>query len=429
MPDFPLHAVGGYRILRTIGVGSRAEVFIVHPVRDMPEAVPVVMKVYGPAVTDESIYLEVEALTRAAGEHVVRVIDIASSAEGSPVLILSRHAGGNLARLLADRATLDVGEAITILAPIAIALARMHSAGVAHGSLSAGSLLFDAAGAPTLACFDRATLFSPNLPVARIETEPAVLADIVAFGRLAAMVLDRAGASELAHSAGTEAAPGVWLMNFADRLFDFALPLPVDLRAGARVDALLPSRVIDTVLSPAPAPAPDVAVVPRGVGWRQRIVDAVHSVRRPVWIVAGVSGAALLVGIGMAPHATTDAAEPSPTPTREPSSRPSGPVEGDDPVAAVLVLLETRERCIRDLDERCFTDVDQADSSAIDDDRALVREIGNGGVAQLPPLDDVELVQRLGDSALISLGADSKPASVLLVKGEAGWRIRDYLEE
>jgi hypothetical protein len=37
------------------------------------------------------------------------------------------------------------------------------------------------------------------------------------------------------------------------------------------------------------------------------------------------------------------------------------------------------------------------------------------------------VVERLGDSVLVDLDPESQPASVLLMKGEAGWRIRDYV--
>ncbi len=94
------------------------------------------------------------------------------------------------------------------------------------------------------------------------------------------------------------------------------------------------------------------------------------------------------------------------------------------------MLLVAREQCIRDLDDACFDDIDQAGSAAREDDRALIDEILAGeGAGVVPELDPkaVVLEQRLGDSALVSLGPDSEPASVLLVKGEAGWRIRDYV--
>jgi hypothetical protein len=63
------------------------------------------------------------------------------------------------------------------------------------------------------------------------------------------------------------------------------------------------------------------------------------------------------------------------------------------------------------------------------------------GGAEAPPAirsDGLQLIERLGDSALVSLGVasslenadadpETQPASLLLMKGEAGWRIRDYL--
>ena len=103
---------------------------------------------------------------------------------------------------------------------------------------------------------------------------------------------------------------------------------------------------------------------------------------------------------------------------------------GDDPVAAAVVLFAVRDGCIRDLDVDCLDDVDQAGSAALDADRELVGAIMDGGAAgPLPSTEGASLAQRLGDSALVALRPDSEPASVLLVKGEAGWRIRDYLTE
>jgi eukaryotic-like serine/threonine-protein kinase len=85
-----------------------------------------------------------------------------------------------------------------------------------------------------------------------------------------------------------------------------------------------------------------------------------------------------------------------------------------------------------DLSVLCLDDVAQNGSAAMDDDAALIRAIEGGSadgslVGQEPA--DASLVERHGDAALVAftLGPDDTPASVLLVKGEAGWRIRDYL--
>jgi eukaryotic-like serine/threonine-protein kinase len=421
--------LGGYRLLRTIGVGSRAEVFLAHPLRAGADGAPVVIKVYGPAVSDESVVAEVEALSRAEGEHVVRVLDATSTPEGSPALVLGRHTSGSLGRVLGDRGRIAAGEAITVLAPIANALARMHSAGVAHGALGPSAILFDAGGSPTLACFGRSTLFAPTLPIAGLEAEQAVLEDVLAFGSLAAQLLEGAGATTFAQRARTEAAPGAWLTTFADSLFDLAEPLPVDLRPrGETGSTPLPARVI---AASAVAVTEEPTVKAPGRELLDRVKNALRLVRRPVWIAAGASLVALIAALAAVPPPGEPAtARPSPSPMA--SASLTGPVSGDDPVSAALVLLETRERCIRDLSVECLDDVDQRDSAALEVDRELVRGVLDGGDS--PPLptidpDAVVLTQRLGDSALVHLGPETEPASVLLVKGEAGWRIRNYVSD
>ncbi len=83
----------------------------------------------------------------------------------------------------------------------------------------------------------------------------------------------------------------------------------------------------------------------------------------------------------------------------------------------------------------CFDTVDQAGSAVIEADRDLVRRLKGG--TPLPAEATLagftpRLVQQLGDSAIIQLvGADgsavsdTSPAPLLLVRNEAGWRIRD----
>jgi hypothetical protein len=123
----------------------------------------------------------------------------------------------------------------------------------------------------------------------------------------------------------------------------------------------------------------------------------------------------------------TDAAD-----SPDSAATPADPVTSDDPVAALAALLERRDECIRDVSVLCLDDVAQAGSSALQADAALVRAIQAGG--EVPDdgglvVGELRLVERLGDSALIDLGssAHSTTASTLVMRGEAGWRIRDYL--
>jgi hypothetical protein len=76
----------------------------------------------------------------------------------------------------------------------------------------------------------------------------------------------------------------------------------------------------------------------------------------------------------------------------------------------------------------CLDAVVQVGSPALAADQALILALQDGAespdelIASTP-----SLVERLGDSALISLGGKTQPASILLMKGQAGWRIRAYL--
>ena len=69
------------------------------------------------------------------GEHLQRVIDVGTAPNGDLVAVLDDvpHA---LADLVAARA-LDAGEAVTVLVPLAAALAELQAAGVVHGAIGA----------------------------------------------------------------------------------------------------------------------------------------------------------------------------------------------------------------------------------------------------------------------------------------------------
>jgi hypothetical protein len=104
---------------------------------------------------------------------------------------------------------------------------------------------------------------------------------------------------------------------------------------------------------------------------------------------------------------------------------------GDDPLAATPSLVTARDRCLSSLSLRCLELVDETGSSALSDDQAAIRLAQQGG--ELPdPLSSATggpalLIERLGDSALVRLGQAASDGSLLLVKGDNGWRIRDVI--
>jgi hypothetical protein len=432
--------VAGFRVLRSAGHGSRSRLLLGYD-----DGSTVVLKVC--AAEDPRVGVELAALDRAAGEHVVALLDVAADEHGW-VLVLERLPGGSLAELLDRRSGLEAGEAVTILAPLATTLERLHAAGVAHGSLSLGSVVFRDDGAPALVGFGAAELFAPGAPEVVRETVPGVLADRSALRSLVSLVLGRVtgeravAARRLAEGMAT-ATPG----HVAEALYGLAAPAaivfdeqtsapPAEWRGEPAGDEAEPSRT--PVLPPW-----ILAFLPDAL--RERVsaeVDRLR-VRWEGWpagrrrLGLGLGAAALTVVVALAvvpPSPSTVAVDPAAgTGGVEPAEvEPGEPADGvpDDPVEAAVVLLARREECLRDLSVLCLDDVVQAGSAAQADDVALVRAVSGG--AEYPSATIVEgdpvLVEQLGDSALLDLPAGSEPGSLLLLRTAEGWRIRQYLE-
>lgn len=79
--------------------------------------------------------------------HLVWIKDVERRRRG---LLLEHLPGGSAAGLVAARGRLPLGEAVTLLVPVARALGHLHSCGATHGDVHPGNVLFRADGAPVL---------------------------------------------------------------------------------------------------------------------------------------------------------------------------------------------------------------------------------------------------------------------------------------
>ncbi|MGV8896013.1 MAG: protein kinase domain-containing protein [Rhodoglobus sp.] len=453
-----MESLGGYRLVRKLGEGARAEVFLGYPLRVAEDAIPAAIKVFRPAVTQISITREIEALSRAAGEHAISLLDLTTAPNGAPALIIARCADGSVGKLIRSRPELRPGEAITILAPIAATLERLHQAGVAHGAVRPDAVLFDAAGTPTLGCFGQAQLLSPGLSLAAREAESACSADLRAMKQFAMTVLDQVRGDSTSAIVewlrNSEPTGTGWLDILIDWLFGVGDPAPIDMRQHPETAVRsVPSRLLSgaplpsdaepsehapTILAGLAVPEFVSRLLPRqhdGARALAQLRAAISRVRLRFWVGSGVAAALLLLALVFVPQPVTGVAPAAP---QSSASAPASPVVpdalvGDDPAAAALALLEVRESCIRNMSVLCLDGVVQADSAAAGADRTMVRDLQAGNEVPAPwrvSPEQVVVEERLGDSAIISLGdpANDKPASLLLMKSEAGWRIRDYLE-
>ncbi len=499
--------IGGYRIVRRLGAGERAEVFLGYSASaGNSRGATAAIKLFRPGVDRYSIDQEVAVLAATDSRHLLRLEDVATTDDGRQCLVLPRLPGPSLARLLAERETLAPGEVVTILVPLAQALIDLHESWCCHGALGPGSVLFDEEGAPVLARFGRATIFGDRAngvehlsgaSVASRAAEPRVGEDLRGLRAVVDTLLARTSLSgpdrrtaallDWLREPDRESDSGTFAQELGIRMFEVATATPV----------LFPSAVSSAEPSWGRGRLPPGGAVSRGIGTPTSGVDARQnelvrgdvpvrghgpatatglrgtllragerskgafrsgatllggtvravSAVRTRFIVAAAAGLATFViaavllgsaggrgsaGAGPRPDARpgaqfdATASEPAQAPTGEKDA-----VSGDDPLAALGVLLRAREHCIELLSVTCLDSVEQQGTSSHEDDSHLIRALKDGAgrpASGLSTTATFVLAERLGDSALLTTQptADDMPLAVLLMKGESGWRIRDF---
>ena len=446
----PGDEIGGFRLVRLLGSGTRSRVFLGHD-----GSTTSAIKLFRAGATPESIDDEIAALSSASHPHIVTLREVGTASSGLPFLVLERLEAATLSSVLSARTNIGAGEAVTVLAPIVAAVGALHSSGVAHGSISPTKVLFRGTGAPVLAGLGRATLFVPPGTPAMLATSRPVLEDRLAVGRLVMASVKRldgpsSGLVEWLTALERDGYPEDFTERLLSRIFALATAAPVRFPApGSEGSPLAAVATPPAQTTPRDGPPEGLIVEARAGAARARsavarrlpeLLTAARGVRRPVWIAAAVGMASLVAALILVPPGEqgqpvqASQAEQSASTSREPGTATAAgsAVTADDPAAAFPELMAGRELCIRDLSVICLETVVQAGSAAFDDDAALVRSIEGGqtsGSIREVVDGSVEVVERHGDAALVryATGAESEPASALLVKGEAGWRIRDYL--
>ena len=141
--------VPGFEVGDLLGAGGTSEVWQGVCVADGRRVALKVVRAQPEAL--EAAARESAVTSRLAAEHVLAVESCVPLDDGRTALVLPLMRGGSLARLVAARGHLSPGEVVTVLAPLAAALGRLHGAGVVHGDVSAGNVLLDLDGRPVLA--------------------------------------------------------------------------------------------------------------------------------------------------------------------------------------------------------------------------------------------------------------------------------------
>lgn len=169
--------IGGYRAEELLGQGASASVYRAVS----PAGKAVALKVFdGPYERALDAAKKEAALTAQVDHpHLARVVALLCDAD-QIALAVELGAAGSLADLLARRHQLTPPEVLTVIIPIASALATAHERGVVHGDLSPANIVFDAAGRPMLTDLGAARVaIECGLPVA---ATPGYVAPEVARG-------------------------------------------------------------------------------------------------------------------------------------------------------------------------------------------------------------------------------------------------------
>ena len=492
MSDGQRPAAAGYRVVRALGTGARASVWVGHS--DQPgEPATVALKVFRMADA-ASVAEEAAACEAVDSQHVVTLLD-ACSGEGHDVcLVLEWLGGGSLAALVRQRRRIRAGEAVTVLVSVLRGIRDLHTAGLAHNAISPTSVLFDQCGRPVLIALGHTTRLPPPYAADAAESRRG---DWASYLAVVDLVLERVEyderQTEVAHirrcleelmHAGdeTEACDAL-----EESLYVFAQPAPIVLHptsipsATHRSGEAAPSDLARAETTAVARRATRAGVGAQFMARTEAILDAgpVHSLKAVVApllqrrrkqlvfgaVLAGVVGVAGLAAIPPNADDATPAGAPlqrtaSPAASHRASGRPTAPAEWsspggrvskesrsssaadpiaqDDPVSAVVALLRARSRCATARSIACLHLVDQDASPLLAADSAQLAEHKQLTVADGA---DASLVERTGNSALIELGpataTDEGPApptpdagaaratSVLAIKGESGWRLRE----
>ena len=137
--------LGRFRLLRTLGEGAQATVWLAHDPRlDREVAVKVLRPGADPLAVDEWLH-EARAVSRLTHPNIVPVFE-ADLHVGQPYMVFEYVSGGTLAEHLRLKGRLAAREAVAIALQVLDGLQAAHAAGVVHRDLKPSNILLDGAG-------------------------------------------------------------------------------------------------------------------------------------------------------------------------------------------------------------------------------------------------------------------------------------------
>jgi serine/threonine protein kinase len=145
----PTRRIPGYDLVELIGVGGFGEVWRARSRATASDVAIKCVPVAGTAEIERAIQ-EAALLADLRHPHLITLLE-AIQVPGVVALVMELAERGSLAQLLDRRQQLTPGETITVVAPVAAAVAHAHGAGVVHGDITPANVLFSQRGDALLA--------------------------------------------------------------------------------------------------------------------------------------------------------------------------------------------------------------------------------------------------------------------------------------
>lgn len=406
--------VPGHRLLHVIGAGSSSIVWAGADATGRPVAIKV-PRTTSDLVTAREAQIERHVLMAVRHEHLVPLRDAVPLEDGRVALVFDHVVGATLASLVVSRGHLGPGEVVTVVTPIAEAVAALHAAGGTHCDIAPGNVMLTADGRPLLMDLGAARLAGTGAgavvgtpgfvaPEVRSGDRPSEASDVFALGALAWFCRTGNGAPDtfmrlseetLTSHLGPELAPVVGRCLDPEpetrptsaalpaMFFEAAAAEPVEVVLGADDASALTHRIRAEA-----AAAEDVPAEDGSRPWYRRV-----PVGRPRWsrrlaALTGVAGLAVVIGglahVGVIPGtgaasrpATRVATHPSETvaPPGASPSVPAPPASASSEQDARALLQDLTDRRVAALVERnagSLAAVHRAESPSWRADTALI---------------------------------------------------------
>lgn len=181
LPSSATPALGRFKVLRQLGQGAQATVWLAYDPRLDREVAVKVLRPGTDALSVDAWLHEARAVSRLTHPNIVPVFE-ADVQEGQAYMVFEYVAGGTLSGRLRAKPPLAARDAVELMIGVLGGLQAAHAAGVVHRDLKPSNVLLDAAGRPRVMDFGIAARLSDADRPQRVVGTPGYISPEAASG-------------------------------------------------------------------------------------------------------------------------------------------------------------------------------------------------------------------------------------------------------